>query len=68
MAALPLEAGFAPILVHRGASQTSDKCSHTMRMPGTTMLSIGLQPAEHLNLKKIRGEVPLSSGKPDLRF
>ncbi len=29
MAALPREAGFAPFLLHYGASQASDKCSHT---------------------------------------
>jgi hypothetical protein len=36
----------------------------------TTTFSIGLQLAEHLDLEKIRGEVPLSSGalEPDLRL
>jgi hypothetical protein len=43
MAALPSEAGFASILLHAGASQSSDKCSHTMRMLGTTTLPIGLR-------------------------
>jgi len=43
MAALPRDAGFAPILLHCGASQASDKCSHTQCMLGTTTFSIGLR-------------------------
>ncbi len=43
MAALTREAGLASILLHEGASQASDKCSHTMRMLGTTTLPIGLR-------------------------
>ena len=42
MAALPREAGFASIQLHQGASQASDKCSHTIRMLGTTTFWIGL--------------------------
>jgi len=85
MAALPREAGFASILFHQVASQSSDKCSHTsMYAENNDFLDlsrhsppfvegrrrIGLQLAEHLDLKKIRSKVPLASGtlEPDMRF